>query len=154
MKVGIACDHGGYELKQTIASFLEQTGVTFKDYGAYELDPLDDFPDYIIPLARAVQGGEVNRGIAICGSGIGASVAANKVAGIRASLVTDTYSAHQGVEHDDMNVICLGGRITGVALALEIVNSFLEANYQGGEKYQRRLDKIIALEQNTTPKNN
>ncbi len=154
MKVGIACDHGGYELKQTIASFLEQTGVTFKDYGAYELDPLDDFPDYIIPLARAVQGGEVNRGIAICGSGIGASVAANKVAGIRASLVTDTYSAHQGVEHDDMNVICLGGRITGVALALEIVNSFLEANYQGGEKYQRRLDKIIALEQITTPKNN
>jgi len=150
MKIGIACDHGGYDLKQTIASFLEQSKANYKDYGAYQLDPLDDFPDYIVPLARAVYAGEVDKGIAICGSGIGASVAANKIKGVRASLVTDTYSAHQGVEHDDMNVLCLGGRITGVALALEIVDAFLRASYLGGEKYQRRLDKIIALERNIT----
>ncbi len=148
MKTGIAADHGGFVLKQIIKDYLISLGYEITDFGAYELDNLDDYPDFIIPLARAVASGEIEKGIAICGSGVGAAIVSNKIAGVRASLITDHFSAHQGVEDDAMNLICLGGRITGFAVAKELVKSFLEANYSGGEKYQRRLDKIAKLENN------
>ncbi len=113
MRIGIASDHGGFELKQKLIDDLRLQGHEVIDYGAYQLDPEDDYPSYVIPLARAVAAGQVERGIAVCGSGVGASVAANKVRGVRAALITDAYSAHQGVEDDRMNVMCLGGRVTG-----------------------------------------
>ena len=116
------------------------------DFGAHVLDPYDDYPDFIVPLAEAVAAGEICRGIAVCGSGVGACVAANKVAGVRAALITDAFSAHQGVEDDDMNVICLGGRITGEALADELVAAFLGATFKGTGRFLRRLEKIKALE--------
>lgn len=146
MIVGIAADHGGFELKQIIKDYLGDLNHEVVDFGAFELDKLDDYPDFIIPLSQAVANGTVQRGIAICGSGVGASIVSNKIAGVRASLITDHFSAHQGVEDDDMNLICLGGRITGFAVAKELVKAFLESKYSGGEKYQRRLDKIEALE--------
>src|SRR5690606_12820705 len=146
MQIGIAADHGGFELKESILHFLKSRDYQAKDFGAYLLDNADDYPDYIIPLARAVASGEVARGIAVCGSGVGASVAANKVAGVRAALITDYFSAHQGVEDDDMNLICLGGRVIGERLAEELVVSFLNARYIGAERHQRRLDKVIRLE--------
>ena len=148
MKIGIAADHGGFELKQIIHTFLQSLGHTVKDFGAFDLDPLDDFPDMIIPLARSVAHKEIERGIAVCGSGVGATIAANKIPGVRACLITDHFSAHQGVEDDDMNLLCLGGRITGQALAKEIVQTFLEAKFSEEEKYIRRLNKIITLEKN------
>jgi ribose 5-phosphate isomerase B len=146
MKLGIATDHGGFDLKQIIQEYIVALGHEVKDFGAYERNNLDDYPDFVIPLARAVAAKEVERGIAVCGSGVGAAIAANKVAGARASLITDYFSAHQGVEDDDMNIICLGGRITGFALAKDLVKTFLDAKYSGGEKYARRLNKIIAEE--------
>ena len=148
MKIGIAADHGGFELKQIILEFLTSLDHKVKDFGAYELDPLDDFPDMIIPLAQAIANKEVERAIAVCGSGVGATIVANKIAGVRACLITDYYSAHQGVEDDDMNMICLGGRITGQALAKELVQAFLDAKFSKEEKYTRRLDKIKRLEKN------
>ena len=117
IRIGIAADHGGFELKMQLARSLNAVGYEIRDFGAHELIPEDDYPDFVIPLARAVAGGEVSRGLAVCGSGVGACIAANKVSGVRAALVTDSFSAHQGVEDDDMNVMCLGGRITGSALA-------------------------------------
>ncbi len=147
MKIGIAADHGGFELKQQMARLIEAAGHEVQDFGAHENDPKDDYPDYVIPLARAIAGREVDRGIAICGSGVGASIAANKVAGIRAALVTETYSARQGVEHDDLNLMCLGGRVIGIELAKELIGAFLEAHYSGEERHQRRLGKISALEE-------
>jgi ribose 5-phosphate isomerase B len=146
MKLGIATDHGGFELKQIIQQYLLSLGHEVIDFGAFEKNDLDDYPDFVIPLARAVAAKEVERGIAVCGSGVGAAIAANKVPGARASLITDYFSAHQGVEDDDMNIICLGGRITGFALAKDLVKTFLDAKYSGGEKYARRLNKIIAEE--------
>ena len=146
MKIGIAADHGGFELKQLIHSFLQTLDHTVSDFGAFELDLSDDYPDMIIPLARALSAREIDRGIAICGSGVGATIIANKIAGVRACLVTDHFSAHQGVEDDDMNMICLGGRITGSFVAKELVESFLNARFSGVEKYVRRLNKIKALE--------
>jgi ribose 5-phosphate isomerase B len=146
MKAGIAADHGGFELKQIIHEFLLSLQYKVVDFGAHEKNDLDDYPDYIIPLARAVAEKQVERGIAICGSGVGAAIVANKIAGVRASLITDHFSAHQGVEDDDMNLLCLGGRITGTAVAKELVQVFLESEFSDGEKYVRRLDKIIALE--------
>ena len=146
MKIGIACDHGGFDLKNIIHSFLKEKGYQVKDFGAYNLDKGDDYPDFVIPLAKAVSLKEVERGIAICGSGVGAAVAANKVKGIRAALIHEHFSAHQGVEDDDMNIICLGGRVTGYAAAQELVSAFLNAKYNGGERFQRRLDKVSALE--------
>lgn len=146
MKVGVAADHGGFSLKQIIIPFLQELGHEVKDYGAYQLDELDDYPDLIVPLAIGLQHGEVERAIALCGSGVGACVAANKVRGVRACLITDHFSAHQGVEDDDMNMLCLGGRITGNSLAKEIVEAFLGATFKTAEKYRRRLDKVIALE--------
>ena len=146
MKVGIAADHGGFELKLIIQSFLLSLNHDVIDFGAYEQNNLDDYPDYVIPLSKAVAAKEVERGIAICGSGVGAAIVANKIRGLRASLITDHFSAHQGVEDDDMNLLCLGGRITGFAVAKELVKVFLESKFSGGEKYVRRLNKIIDLE--------
>ena len=146
MTIGIASDHGGFTLKQELLVLLSSLNIQVKDFGAHKYDELDDFPDFIIPLARAVAAGEIDRGIAVCGSGVGATIAANKIKGARACLITDSFSAHQGVEDDDMNIICLGGRITGNSLAKELVQLFLKATFSGGEKYQRRLDKIRAVE--------
>jgi len=146
MKIGIAADHGGFELKQLIQLFLVSLNYEVTDYGAYEMNDQDDYPDYIIPLAKAVADKQVEKGVAVCGSGVGAAIVSNKIAGVRASLITEHFSAHQGVEDDDMNLICLGGRITGPSVATELVKAFLEASFSGGEKYTRRLDKIIALE--------
>lgn len=148
MKIGIAADHGGFELKQLIHAFLLSLDHAVTDFGAFEKDDSDDYPDLIIPLARAVAKKEVQKGIAFCGSGVGAAITANKIAGVRACLITDHFSAHQGVEDDDMNIICLGGRITGNEVAKELVLAFLNATFSGGEKYNRRLQKIIDLEKN------
>lgn len=148
MKIGIAADHGGYDLKETISTFLKNLGYEITDYGAHELDTRDDYPDFVIPLARAIASKDVEKGIAICGSGVGASVAANKVAGVRAGLIHDHFSAHQGVEDDDMNMICLGGRVTGFMAAEELVTAFLSAKFIGGERHKRRLQKVALLEQN------
>ena len=146
MKIGIAADHGGFVLKRSIHDHLVHLKYEVKDFGAYELDNLDDYPDFVAPLARAVSSKEIERGIAVCGSGVGAAIVANKIKGVRASLINDYFSAHQGVEDDDMNLLCLGGRITGEAVARELVIAFLEAKFSGGEKYVRRLNKILALE--------
>lgn len=146
MTIGIATDHGGIELKKQLQEYLENKGFTVKDFGAYEYDAKDDFPDFVVPLARAVGAEEVERGIAVCGSGVGASIAANKINNVRACLITETYSARQGVEHDDMNMICLGGRVIGIALAQELVDNFLAAEYQGLERQKRRMAKVAALE--------
>lgn len=150
MKLGIACDHGGFELKNTLYLFLKEKGYDVKDFGAFELDNADDYPDFVIPLARAVSMNEVDRGIAICGSGVGASVAANKIAGVRSALIHDHFSAHQGVEDDDMNLLCLGGRVTAFAAAQELVMAFLNAKYIGAERHKRRLEKVRALEEKNT----
>ncbi|WP_228412774.1 RpiB/LacA/LacB family sugar-phosphate isomerase [Chryseobacterium sp. G0162] len=146
IKIGICADHGGFELKEKIKSFLAENQFEPVDYGAMELNSADDFPDFVIPLAKAVASKEVFRGIAICGSGVGACVVANKIPGIRAALITDYFSAHQGVEDDDMNLICLGGRVTGYAMAEELVLAFLNAKFIGAERHLRRLGKIRNLE--------
>jgi ribose 5-phosphate isomerase B len=146
MRVGIATDHGGFELKAQLVEELKSMGHEVVDFGALEYDKGDDYPDYVIPLAQAVAKGEVERGLAVCGSGVGACVAANKVAGARAALVHDIFSAHQGVEDDAMNIMCLGGRVTCYALALDLVKSFLGARYKAEARFQRRLDKVARLE--------
>lgn len=146
MRVGLAADHGGFNLKQTLIGQLEGHGYSCKDYGAFMLNPGDDYPDFIFPLSRAVVSGEVDRGIALCGSGVGACIAANKVPGVRACLAHDYYSAHQGVEHDNLNLLCLGAEVIGPALAWDLVMAFLNAHYTHEERYQRRLDKIAAFE--------
>jgi ribose 5-phosphate isomerase B len=146
MRIGLAADHGGFTLKQQLIHQLEAQGFSCKDYGATHLEPGDDYPDFVIPLAQAVAKGEVDRGLAICGSGVGACIAANKVFGVRACLIHDYYSAHQGVEHDNLNLLCLGGKIIGDALAWDLVIAFLNARYTGEARHQRRLDKIAALE--------
>ena len=148
MKIGIAADHGGYELKNILQSFLKDKGYDVVDFGAFELDNTDDYPDFVIPLARAVAQKEVERGVAVCGSGVGAAIAANKVAGVRAALINDYFSAHQGVEDDDMNLICLGGRVTGFASAQELIMAFLEAKFSGLERHNRRIKKVQSLETN------
>ena len=146
MKIGIAADHGGFELKETLKAFLTNLGYEVVDFGAYRLDSLDDYPDLIIPLAQAVSNRDVERGVAVCGSGVGAAIVANKIPGVRAALINDHFSAHQGVEDDDMNLICLGGRITGNRVAEEFVQAFLEARFSGAERHLRRLKKVIELE--------
>ncbi|MBX3414407.1 MAG: RpiB/LacA/LacB family sugar-phosphate isomerase [Pirellulales bacterium] len=146
MRIGIATDHGGFELKQLLAERLDAAGHAVVDFGALQLTSTDDYPDYVIPLAEAVARGEVERGIAVCGSGVGACVAANKVFGARAALIQDTFSARQGVEDDDMNIICLGGRVTGPSLAGEIIDAFLAARFSGAERHRRRLEKVLAQE--------
>jgi ribose 5-phosphate isomerase B len=146
MRVGIASDHGGFALKKQVAELLRGTGHEVVDFGAHELSPGDDYPDFVISLARAVAAGQVERGVALCGSGVGASIAANKVAGARAGLIHDVFSAHQGVEDDDMNVFCLGGKVIGPALAWELIETFLKARFSGAVRHQRRVDKVKALE--------
>jgi ribose 5-phosphate isomerase B len=144
--IGIAADHGGFELKEQLADDLRRANYEVLDFGAYELVPGDDYPDVVVPLARAVAIGEVTRGIAICGSGVGACVAANKVPGARACLIHDVYSAHQGVEDDNMNIICLGGRVVGYELAWDLAQAFLSAQYLDEERFRRRLAEVAALE--------
>ena len=146
-RIGIASDHGGYELKEYLRGRLRDAGHEVVDFGDGPPQPGDDYPDFVVPFARAVAGGEVDRGVAICGSGVGATVAANKVAGVRACLVHDTFSAHQGVEDDDLNMICLGGRVIGPAFAWELVTTFLAAQFSGAERHRRRLAKVAELEQ-------
>jgi ribose 5-phosphate isomerase B len=144
--VGIAADHGGFELKAHLVGKLRAAGHDAVDFGNRRLDPDDDYPDFVVPLARAVARGEVARGIAICGSGVGACVVANKVPGVRACLIQDTFSARQGVEDDNLNVICLGGLVVGHALAWELVQTFLAARFSGAERHRRRLSEIAGLE--------
>ena len=146
MRIGIAADHGGFELKVQLTTALKNAGYDVMDFGARELITGDDYPDFVVPLSRAVAKGEVARGLAICGSGVGACVAANKVPGVRAALITDSFSAHQGVEDDDMNVMCLGGLVTGYALSWDLVRTFLSAHFKGDERFKRRLEKVTALE--------
>jgi len=147
MRVGIGSDHGGFLLKEQVAEQLRGAGYEVLDFGAHQLIAGDDYPDYIIPLARAVASGEVDRGVALCGSGVGASIAANKIAGVRAGLIHDVFSAHQGVEDDDMNVFSLGGQVIGPALAWELIETFLKASFSGAERHQRRINKVQTLEQ-------
>jgi ribose 5-phosphate isomerase B len=146
MRVGIATDHGGFDLKEELLSHLREAGHEVVDFGAHSLAPGDDYPDFVIPLARAVSAGQVERGLAVCGSGVGASVCANKIPGVRAGLVQDHYSAHQGVEHDDMNILCIGGRVVGPLVAEDLVDAFLAAEFSRGERHVRRLRKVAALE--------
>jgi ribose 5-phosphate isomerase B len=146
MRVGIASDHGGFALKAEIAEMLRLAGHELFDFGAHELNPADDYPDFVIPLARAIASGEIERGVALCGSGVGASIAANKIAGVRAGLIHDVFSARQGVEDDDMNVFCLGGKVMGDGLALELIQTFLSARFSGAERHKRRLTKVQAIE--------
>ena len=146
MNIGFATDHGGYVLKEPILKGLRDAGHGVQDFGAYGLNPEDDYPDFVIPLARAVARGEVERGIAICGSGVGASFTANKVSGVRSAIIHECYSAHQGVEDDDMNLLCLGGRVVGFALAWEIIQTFLAAQPVRAERFERRLAKVAAIE--------
>ena len=146
MRIAIGADHGGYALKQELKDFLSSHGHQVEDVGAHALEPQDDYPDFTLAVAERVASHGAERGIMVCGSGVGASVAANKVKGVRASVCHDTYSAHQGVEHDDMNVLCLGARIVGVELARELSNAFLTASYSGEERHQRRLGKVLDME--------
>ena len=146
MRIGIAADHGGFELKVQLTSALKAAGYEVADFGNHELVPEDDYPDFVVPLARAVARGEVTRGVAICGSGVGACIAANKVPGVRACLIHEAFSARQGVEDDDMNMICLGGRVVEYALAWELVKTFLQAKFSAAERFKRRLTKIAVLE--------
>jgi ribose 5-phosphate isomerase B len=147
MRIGIATDHGGFTLKQELLARLQKAGHEVEDFGAHSLTPTDDYPDFVTPLARAVAAGEVDRGVACCGSGVGASVCANKVKGARACLIEDNFSARQGVEDDDMNVICVGGRIQGIEVAWELIQTFLAAKFSGAERHKRRLNKVLALEE-------
>lgn len=144
--IGIAADHGGYELKAHLTEKLRQAGYEVTDFGDHDPNPDDDYADFVVPLALAVVGGQVDRGVAICGSGVGAAVVANKVPGVRASLIHESFSAHQGVEDDDLNMICLGGRVVGQALAWELLNTFLTARFSGAARHRRRLAKVALLE--------
>jgi len=146
MAVGISADHGGFDLKAHLIRMLRKAGHAVTDFGDRSLRKGDDYPDFVIPMARAVVAGTLDRGIAICGSGVGVSVAANKIAGARACLIHDPFSARQGVEDDDLNVICLGGLVVGHALAWELVQIFLAARFSGEARHRRRLAKMSKLE--------
>jgi ribose 5-phosphate isomerase B len=146
MRIGIATDHGGFELKEKLAAQLRETGHEVVDFGAHQLVPDDDYPDFVVPLARAAAAGTVERGVAVCGSGVGASVCANKIKGVHAALIEDHFSARQGVEDDHMNILCLGGRTLGPALAWDLVETFLAAEFSQAPRHLRRLRKVAALE--------
>jgi RpiB/LacA/LacB family sugar-phosphate isomerase len=146
MKVGVGADHGGFEMKQQLAKLLATEGHQVVDFGNKIYDSNDDYPDFAIPLARAVASGEVERGILVCGSGVGASVAANKVGGARAALCHDDFSARQGVEDDNLNILCFGGRTMGIAVAWDCAKNFLGAKFSGAERHRRRLAKVTQLE--------
>lgn len=146
MRVLIGADHGGFELKNQLAAILRKDGHDVVDLGAHSYDGADDYPDFTLAVAEGVARGDGERGVIVCGSGVGAAVAANKVRGARAALCHDTYSARQGVEHDDLNVLCLGGRIVGVALAEELLQAFIGAQFSGEERHKRRLQKVLDAE--------
>jgi ribose 5-phosphate isomerase B len=144
-RIGIASDHGGHELKNVLINQLAQAGFEVKDFGDAEADPEDDYPDFIVPMAQALARREVDRGLAVCGSGVGACLAANRINGVRACLVHDSYSVRQGVEDDNLNLLCLGGQVVGQALAWDLVRTFLSARFSGAERHRRRLAKVAAL---------
>ncbi len=146
MRIVVGADHGGFPLKAEIIALVQKEGHEIVDVGAHSLDPMDDYPDFTRAVGRAIQLGEADRGIVVCGSGVGASVAANKMRGIRAGLCHDIYSAHQAVEHDNINVLCLGARIVGVEVAKELVRAFVNARFTGEERHARRLAKVDAME--------
>ncbi len=146
MKIAVAADHGGYPYKARVLEIVREMGFEGLDLGAHELVPTDDYPDFARYVGDAIQHGQADRGILLCGSGVGACIAANKMNGVRASVCHDVYSAHQGVEHDDMNVLCLGSRIIGPQLLEDLVRAFLSAEFSPGERFQRRLDKVKAME--------
>ena len=145
MRIAISADHAGYHLKQELAAALAKQGHDILDLGTHSTDPVD-YPDCAEAVAGAVTSGRAGRGIIVCGSGAGVSIAVNKFPGIRAAVIHDCYTAHQAVEHDDMNVLCLGARVIGAALAADIVQTFLAAAFSGEERHQRRLNKILAIE--------
>lgn len=151
MKIAVAADHAGVPLNEEIIAELRRLGHEVTDLGTHDAKNADDYPDHAADLAREILEGRCERGVLICGSGVGASVAANKIKGIRAGLAHDTYSAHQGVEHDNMNVLCLGSRVVGVALAIDLVHAFVGAHFTGEERHQRRLDKVAKLESSGRP---
>lgn len=146
MRIAFGTDHGGFELRAPVIETLRQLGHDVVDVGAFSYDPGDDYPDFAVAVGRAIQAGQAERGIVMCGSGVGATIAANKLAGIRACLCHDTYSAAQGVAHDEMNVLCLGGRVIGPELARELVRAFAGATFDGGERFRRRVAKVMELE--------
>jgi ribose 5-phosphate isomerase B len=146
MRVGIASDHGGFELKAELITKLRTAGHEVIDFGALQFNAGDDYPDFVVPLAQAVVAGKVERAVAVCGSGVGAAVCANKLPGIRAALIHDHFSARQGVEDDHMNVLCMGGRTVGPAVAWDLVQTFLAAEYSQAERHLRRLGKVASLE--------
>jgi ribose 5-phosphate isomerase B len=154
MRVGIATDHGGFSLKEDLVCQLRDAGHEVVDYGAFARNPDDDYPDFVTPLGQAVAAGQVKRGVAICGSGVGASVCANKIPGVRAALIHDHFSARQGVEDDHINIICVGGRTVGPSVAWDLVQTFLTANFSQAERHQRRLAKVAFLEQPGENKSN
>ena len=146
MRIAVAGDHAGFDLKELLVPWLRSAGHQVEDLGAHSFDAEDDYPDFAFLVADSVRSGKVERGIVVCGSGVGASIAANKIPGIRACLCHDTYTGHQGVEHDDMNVLCLGGRVIGFELAKEIVTAFLAASFIPEVRYKRRLEKLLQVE--------
>jgi ribose 5-phosphate isomerase B len=154
LRVALGADHGGFSLKTELVSWLQAQRYEVLDLGAHALDPADDYPDFSVAVARVVASGRASRGIIICGSGVGACIVANKIAGIRAGLCHDTYSARQGVEHDNMNVLCLGARVIGVELAKELALAFLQALFSDAERHQRRLQKVLDIESENMKKRN
>ena len=145
MRIALAADHAGFHLKQELLARLSQQGHAVVDLGTHSESPVD-YPDSALAVATALRQGQADRGIIVCGSGAGVSIAANKLPGIRAAVCHDTYTAHQAVEHDDMNVLCLGARVIGPAMALELATVFLNAQFSGEERHRRRLDKVLAIE--------
>ena len=145
LRVALGADHGGYSLKNELLARLRGQ-YDMSDMGAHKYDPDDDYPDFADAVAKTVASGKAQRGILVCGSGVGACIAANKVLGVRACLCHDTYSAHQGVEHDDMNVLCLGARVIGIELATELAIAFLKARFSNEKRHRRRLKKVLAIE--------
>lgn len=145
MRIAIGADHAGFDLKNSVVEYVRATGHDIHDLGTYNSEPVD-YPDLARKVCEAMQHGKADLGILICGSGVGASVAANKFLGIRAAICHDTYTAHQGREHDDVNVLCMGSRVIGEALALDIVKTWLAASFSNGERHQRRLDKVLEIE--------
>ena len=146
MRLGIATDHGGFALQEELVARIRAAGHEVVDFGAHQLTPDDDYPDFVVPLAHAVVAGKMDRGVAICGSGVGASVCANKVKGVRACLIHDRFSAKQGVEDDHMNILCMGGRTVGPAVAWDLVQTFLVAEFSSAPRHLRRLGKVASLE--------
>ena len=150
MRIAVGGDHAGFELKTILVPWLQSAGHQVEDLGAHSFDAEDDYPDFAFLVADSVRSGKAERGVVVCGSGVGASVAANKVPGIRACLCHDTYTGRQGVEHDDMNILCIGARVVGGEVARELVTAFLTAELLDDQKYQRRLAKVASIEQRST----